>query len=407
MAQYPYEPPRYEPAPYEPAPYEPTYSEAAGLESLDAKWDPQREPKQRPAPRTTLNPYRLQPARPLSTKPATVRPARRQAHNLFSGKFLSSLLLFFALGVSAVAGGVVGALAVLELRLPGMLAQQLPHTVARQLPEVVSQQLPEVASQLPPVQAVAALPPTPLPTPTQDPALLLLPTPTPEPPPAAGALPSVPAMAEESLTSTLAGGAATVAGAVYRQASAAVVQITTQSPPSARRTSGHGVGSGFVVDMQGLIVTNNHVIKEATSIRVSFMDGTVRPATVLLVDETHDLALLQVELPAGVPMVRLGDSDAVAVGDLAIAIGSPFGLEQSVTQGIISAVHRNWPPRSSNSTRTLLQTDAPINPGNSGGPLFNATGEVIGINTLIQSPVSGSVGIGFAVPINRAKELLQ
>jgi len=115
---------------------------------------------------------------------------------------------------------------------------------------------------------------------------------------------------------------------------------------------------------------------------------------------------LTVDLPAGVPAATLGDSASVKVGELAIAIGSPFGLAQSVTQGIVSAIDRTFQPGNAPARRGLIQTDAPINPGNSGGPLLNAAGEVIGINSLIESPVEGSVGIGFAVPINTAKALL-
>ncbi len=123
-------------------------------------------------------------------------------------------------------------------------------------------------------------------------------------------------------------------------------------------------------------------------------------------DRGNDLALLKVDLPEGVLAIALGDSEQVQVGETAIAIGSPFGLEQSVTQGIISAVHRDWSSGNGRLQRNLLQTDAPINPGNSGGPLLNERGEVIGINTMIESPVRGSVGVGFAVPINTAQRLL-
>jgi S1-C subfamily serine protease len=165
-----------------------------------------------------------------------------------------------------------------------------------------------------------------------------------------------------------------------------------------------GVGSGVVVDTDGLILTNRHVVEGASSVTVEFSSGETRTATVLDVDSTYDLALLQVAgMPAGVAAATLGDSDDVEVGATAIAIGSPFGLEQSVTQGIVSAVDRTW-LGSGTQLDGLIQTDTPINPGNSGGPLLNEVGEVIGINTMIESPVEGNVGVGFALPINVAVE---
>ncbi len=199
---------------------------------------------------------------------------------------------------------------------------------------------------------------------------------------------------------------ADVAGAVFAKVNPAVVQIVSSGD-----TDGEilplGSGSGFVVDARGLILTNNHVVDTAASVRVRFSTGDEREATVLGTDRGNDLALLKVDLPVDVPVAQLGDSDEAQVGETAIAIGSPFGLDQTVTQGIISAVHRDWQPGGGRAHRNLIQTDAPINPGNSGGPLLNGRGEVIGINTMIESPVRGSVGVGFAVPINTAKRLFQ
>jgi S1-C subfamily serine protease len=199
--------------------------------------------------------------------------------------------------------------------------------------------------------------------------------------------------------------ASSVAGEVFRKVNPAVVQIV-----AAGRTSGGqqraGGGSGFVVDAQGLILTNNHVVENARAVSVRFQNGATREAQVLGTDRGNDLALLKVDLPSDVPVAPLGDSDQVAIGETAIAIGSPFGLDQTVTQGIISAVDRTWSPGSGRARRNLIQTDAPINPGNSGGPLLNARGEVIGITSMIESPVRGSVGVGFAIPINVAKEIL-
>lgn len=195
-----------------------------------------------------------------------------------------------------------------------------------------------------------------------------------------------------------------VASAVFAAASPSVVEINvTGATPMGTTYSG---GSGFVVDARGYILTNNHVVAGAESVEVQFSDGTTATATVMGTDSGNDLALIKTELPANIPVARLADSDAVSVGEIAVAIGSPFGLEQTVTQGIVSAVHRVWAPTNGRAQRNLIQTDAPINPGNSGGPLLNAQGEVIGVNSMIESPVRGSVGVGFAIPINTAKQLI-
>ena len=199
--------------------------------------------------------------------------------------------------------------------------------------------------------------------------------------------------------------ASAAASLVYQEVGPSVVQVNVVSQVRGRTALG-GSGSGFVVDEAGLILTNYHVIEGGRTITVQFSNGETRTAEVLGTDSGNDLALLKVDLPAGVPAIKLGNSDQVQVGETAIAIGSPFGLAQTVTQGIISAVDRDWSPGNRGLYTELIQTDAPINPGNSGGPLVNASGEVIGINGLIESPASGSVGIGFAVPINTAKRLL-
>jgi serine protease Do len=196
-----------------------------------------------------------------------------------------------------------------------------------------------------------------------------------------------------------------VAGAVYDAVGNAVVEIVT-SVEGRRGSMPVGGGSGVVVDQRGLILTAAHVVEGVENVRVRFANGDVRDAKVLGTDSGNDLALLQVELPEGIPVAPLGDSDQVRVGDVVIAIGSPFGLQGTVTQGIISAVNRTWQPGHGRTRTGLLQTDAPINPGNSGGPLFNVNGEVIGIATMIESPIRGSVGIGFAVPSNTARRLL-
>ena len=163
------------------------------------------------------------------------------------------------------------------------------------------------------------------------------------------------------------------------------------------------LGSGFIVDAAGYVVTNNHVIEEADAIHVLLDDGTEYEATVVGIDPKTDIALLKVEVEGDLPFVTFGDSDIVRVGEWVLAIGNPFGFGNSVTAGIISARQRNI---SSGPYDEFLQTDAPINRGNSGGPLFNMDGEVIGVNTAIYSPSGGSVGIGFAVPSNLVERVV-
>ncbi len=195
-----------------------------------------------------------------------------------------------------------------------------------------------------------------------------------------------------------------VAGTVFNGASRSIVTVISSAQVRGGLTP-EGSGTGFVVSTEGLILTNYHVVGSADGVSVRFSDGTTSPAEVLGSDQGNDIALLRADIPEGVPALPLADSDAVAVGETAVAIGSPFGLEQTVTQGIVSAVDRTW-FGGGRPLRDLIQTDAPINPGNSGGPLLNANGEVIGITTLIESPVRGNVGIGFAVPINTAQRVL-
>ena len=199
--------------------------------------------------------------------------------------------------------------------------------------------------------------------------------------------------------------ARTVAGQVYQRYGKAVVDVI------ARTSDGffdqRGAGTGVVIDQRGLIVTAAHVVEGASTVQVRFATGERVTAQVLGTDEANDIALLRVDrLPEGVPVAVLGDSDRVQVGDVVVAIGRPFGLSGTVTQGIVSAVNRSWNPPGDRLRTGLIQTDAPINPGNSGGPLFDAQGEVIGINIMIESPIRGNVGIGFAVPSNTVKRVL-
>ena len=164
-----------------------------------------------------------------------------------------------------------------------------------------------------------------------------------------------------------------------------------------------GLGSGFIVDPEGYIVTNNHVVAKASKITVILQDNSRHQAKVIGRDEKTDLALVKVDARERLPFVTWGDSDKARVGDWIVAVGNPFGLGGSVTAGIISAVGRNI---NEGPYDDYIQIDAPINRGNSGGPAFNLGAEVIGVNTAIYSPSGGSVGIGFAVPSNTAKTVI-
>jgi serine protease Do len=174
-----------------------------------------------------------------------------------------------------------------------------------------------------------------------------------------------------------------------------------------------GIGSGFFVRGDGIVLTNAHVVAGATTVSVALRDGTVYPARVLGADESNDLAVLKVDA-RGLPVAPLGNSDGLLVGEWAVAIGNPYGFvlgntEPSVSAGVISATNRNLVGGAEGGgvSVDMLQTDASINPGNSGGPLVNAAGEVIGVNSSIYSPSGGSVGLGFAIPINRARRVAE
>ena len=171
--------------------------------------------------------------------------------------------------------------------------------------------------------------------------------------------------------------------------------------PAPRRSS--GTGSGVVVDPNGYILTNNHVVDQADRIKVKLTgDSTEYVAKLIGTDRETDLAVIKIDAPRKLSAAKIGNSDAVQVGDWAVAIGSPFGLETSVTAGIISAKERDFPGQ---QYQHFLQTDAAINPGNSGGPLLNIRGEVIGVNTAIATSSNGYQGIGFALPINSAVQV--
>ena len=177
--------------------------------------------------------------------------------------------------------------------------------------------------------------------------------------------------------------------------------------------SSAGLGTGFIIRQDGIIVTNAHVVAGATTITVMLRDGTTYPAKQIGTDETNDLAVLQVNAKH-LPVAPLGDSDNLLVGEWAIAIGNPYGFmlgnsEPSVTAGVISGVGRNLVARGEGTSAyfDMIQTDASINPGNSGGPLVSADGEVVGVNSSIYSTSGGSIGLGFAIPINRARRVAE
>ena len=174
--------------------------------------------------------------------------------------------------------------------------------------------------------------------------------------------------------------------------------------PDARPRRVQSLGSGFVIDASGIIVTNNHVIEDADEITANFSDGSKLPAKLIGHDEKTDLALLQVISPKPLNFVKFGDSTKLRVGDWVMAIGNPFGLGGTVTVGIVSARNRDI---NAGPYDDFIQTDAAINRGNSGGPLFNENGEVVGINTAIISPTGGSIGLGFAIPSEIAINIIE
>jgi S1-C subfamily serine protease len=207
---------------------------------------------------------------------------------------------------------------------------------------------------------------------------------------------------------------------IYKRDGQGVAFIqATQAPeesafnPFGGEPEGGGVatGSGFLIDTEGHIVTNNHVVEGATKVTVKLgSENSTHPAEVVGSDPASDVALLKVDLPAAqLHPLALGDSSKVQVGDPVVAIGNPFGLDRTVTSGIISALQRQIQAPNGFSINHVIQTDAAINPGNSGGPLIDSSGSVIGINSQIQTGggSGGNVGIGFAVPINTAREVVK
>ena len=194
---------------------------------------------------------------------------------------------------------------------------------------------------------------------------------------------------------------------VYNKVSPCVVHITSTALKwnfFMEIVPQQGIGSGFIISKDGYIVTNNHVIAGAEFIKVKLADGEELDASLVGADPQNDIAVLKIDPPHDLPVVKLGDSDKLQVGMLAIAIGNPFGLDRTVTVGVISALNRTIKGEEG-IMENLIQTDASINPGNSGGPLVNSRGEVIGMNTAIYTTSGGSIGIGFAIPINKVKKI--
>jgi putative serine protease PepD len=197
---------------------------------------------------------------------------------------------------------------------------------------------------------------------------------------------------------------------IYRRTNRGVVQIQvssqTSSPFGGSQTQ-QAEGSGWVYDMNGNIVTNQHVVSGAKSIHVTFWNGKTYNATLVGSDPSTDLAVVKVSAPdSQLHPLTLGDSSALGVGDGVVAIGSPFGLSETVTSGIVSALHRQMTSPSKFTIPNSIQTDAAINHGNSGGPLLNSEAQVIGINSQIESDSGGSDGVGFAIPSNTVRSVV-
>ncbi|CAG9257054.1 S1C family serine protease [Paraburkholderia unamae] len=178
------------------------------------------------------------------------------------------------------------------------------------------------------------------------------------------------------------------------------IEVVKENPESESGHSG-ALGSGFIVSQDGYILTNNHVVEDADAVTVKLTDGRTLRARVIGTDKAGDVAVLKIP-GSGFPTVKIGDPASSKVGDWVVAIGSPYGLDNTVTSGIISAKSRQL---SEDSPTHLIQTDVPVNPGNSGGPLFNLNGEVIGINSMIYSRTGGFQGLSFAIPIDEAMQM--
>lgn len=196
---------------------------------------------------------------------------------------------------------------------------------------------------------------------------------------------------------------------VYRSIAPGVAFINTtsyQQDWTGGLQEGKGNGSGSVIDANGNILTNYHVVEFAQKLTVTFGGDKVYPATLVGGDPDTDLAVIKIDPPPGLTVVPFGDSDRLSVGQKVLAIGNPFGLDRTLTTGVISGLQRPIRARNDRPIDAAIQTDASINPGNSGGPLLDKFGKMIGINSQILSPGGGSVGVGFAVPVNIAKRVI-
>ena len=223
--------------------------------------------------------------------------------------------------------------------------------------------------------------------------------------PQAAAAPQVSAAEQSSATESSV-------SSVYRKVNRGVVEITLTTNESSQfgapgSNQGQAQGSGFVLDTGGHIVTNQHVVDGATEVSVRFWDGSTYSAEIVGTDASTDLAVLSVDAPeAKLHPLTLGTSSSLAVGDGVIAVGSPFGLEGTVTSGIVSALHRQIGAPNNFSIDDAIQTDAAINHGNSGGPLLDSLGRVVGVNSQIESESGGNDGVGFAVPSDTIKPIV-
>lgn len=229
---------------------------------------------------------------------------------------------------------------------------------------------------------------------------------------ASAATPTPTVIVPASLPQTQPASAADQQGAALSEYERIINQVYERNINAVVNLSyGGGTGSGFVIDRDGHVVTNNHVVENMPEINITFADGSRANGELLGTFPEGDIAVVRASrLPDDLTPVELGDSSALRVGQIVIAIGSPLGLQQTVTSGIVSALNRSIEDLGvsdpDSSLHGLIQTDAAINPGNSGGPLFDAQGRVVGMNTLIASPNQGNIGLGFAVPVNRIKRVV-
>ncbi len=299
---------------------------------------------------------------------------------------LSVLFTLAALAALLLTGCSLGDMASSALPIVGNVATTVAGTVTDTVADTVGQQLPTVAASAGAItsQAGAALETVSQINPTAEPEVVEQTPPVIEPVP-------VPITSDEQTLIDL-----------YKRVNPGVVTIYMTN----------GSGSGFIIDAEGYIVTNNHVIAEGGPITVYFHDGDVRTAELVGTDPQGDIALLKVDAAEGdLIALPLGDSNALQVGQSVIAIGAPFNLPNTLTTGIISGLNRQMPVEelgltTNYQTPDVIQTDAAINPGNSGGPLLTMSGEVVGVNTAIESPVRANSGVGFAVPSNVVKVII-